>query len=81
MEAAQNVAGMTRKFLINQANPEQDLINEAAAIIREGGVVVFPTETVYGIGADAFNAEACERIFAVKNRPAGNPLNSPYIEA
>ena len=66
--------GMTRKFLINQANPEPDLINEAAAIIRDGGIVIFPTETVYGIGADAFNDEACGRIFAAKNRPADNPL-------
>ena len=65
---------MTRKFLINQANPEPDPINEAAAIIRDGGIVIFPTETVYGIGADAFNAEACGRIFVAKNRPADNPL-------
>lgn len=65
---------MTRKFLINQVNPEMDMIREAAAIIRDGGIVVFPTETVYGIGADALNADACARIFAVKSRPADNPL-------
>ncbi len=51
-----------------------DMIREAAAIIRDGGIVVFPTETVYGIGADALNADACARIFAVKSRPADNPL-------
>ncbi|MEM0139921.1 MAG: L-threonylcarbamoyladenylate synthase [Ferroplasma sp.] len=49
-------------------------INECARIIRSGGTVVFPTETVYGLGADAFNPEACKKIFAAKNRPADNPL-------
>ena len=39
-----------------------------------GGTVVFPTETVYGLGADAFNPEACAKIFRAKNRPADNPL-------
>lgn len=42
--------------------------------VREGELVAFPTETVYGIGADAFNASAVARIFEVKNRPADNPL-------
>ncbi len=51
-----------------------DAIDEAARIIRRGGTVVFPTETVYGIGADAFNDEACKKIFAAKERPADNPL-------
>ena len=42
--------------------------------MRSGGIVAFPTETVYGLGADAFNPEAVARIFAAKNRPADNPL-------
>ena len=46
----------------------------AAAILRSGGVVAFPTETVYGLGADATNAAAVQRIFAAKGRPATNPL-------
>lgn len=65
---------MTIRLTINQVNPEMERINEAAAVIRNGGIVVFPTETVYGIGADAFNADACGRIFRVKERPADNPL-------
>lgn len=47
---------------------------EAAAVLRAGGVVAFPTETVYGLGADAFNPDAVGRIFAAKGRPADNPL-------
>ncbi|MFH0713031.1 MAG: L-threonylcarbamoyladenylate synthase [Candidatus Micrarchaeota archaeon] len=49
-------------------------IEKAAAAIRKGEVVGFPTETVYGLGADAFNAKAVDKIFAAKRRPADNPL-------
>lgn len=48
--------------------------DEAADIIRNGGIVAFPTETVYGLGADVFNEAAIEMIFAAKQRPADNPL-------
>ena len=46
----------------------------AAGFIRNGGVVAFPTETVYGLGANLFDALAIKRIFAAKLRPADNPL-------
>ena len=46
----------------------------AADVIRRGGLVAFPTETVYGLGADVFNADAVARIFEAKMRPADNPL-------
>ncbi|MFD0714889.1 L-threonylcarbamoyladenylate synthase [Paenibacillus sp. GCM10027626] len=49
-------------------------LNEAANMLREGGTVAFPSETVYGLGADARNAEAVARIFAAKGRPSDNPL-------
>ncbi|PIU20015.1 MAG: threonylcarbamoyl-AMP synthase [Elusimicrobia bacterium CG08_land_8_20_14_0_20_59_10] len=49
-------------------------IKKAAALIRSGGVVAFPTETVYGLGADGFNPEACARIFEIKGRPRFDPL-------
>jgi L-threonylcarbamoyladenylate synthase len=54
--------------------PYRDEIGEAAGILRNGGLAVFPTETVYGLGADAFSAEAVSRIFAAKGRPPDNPL-------
>ena len=47
---------------------------EAAEFIRRGGIVAFPTETVYGLGADVFNESAIEKIFEAKKRPADNPL-------
>jgi len=49
-------------------------ISKAASVIQNGGLVAFPTETVYGLGADAFNAEAVAKIYATKGRPADNPL-------
>ena len=49
-------------------------IVRAAAILKDGGLVAFPTETVYGLGADAFNARALARVFEVKNRPRFDPL-------
>lgn len=50
------------------------IIKNAAKVIREGGLVAFPTETVYGLGADALNSAASERIYAAKGRPSDNPL-------
>jgi len=49
-------------------------IERAGEIIREGGLVAFPTETVYGLAADVFNKQAVARVFEVKGRPANNPL-------
>jgi L-threonylcarbamoyladenylate synthase len=53
---------------------DEQAIAEAARILREGGIVAFPTETVYGLGADAANGEAVARIFEAKGRPRFNPL-------
>ncbi|MCU0954032.1 MAG: L-threonylcarbamoyladenylate synthase [Hyphomicrobium sp.] len=52
----------------------QDAIDNAGRLIRSGGLVAFPTETVYGLGADATNGEAVAGIFAAKGRPSFNPL-------
>jgi L-threonylcarbamoyladenylate synthase len=49
-------------------------VKDAAALLKKGGLVVFPTETVYGLGASAFNPVACGRIFSAKGRPSDNPL-------
>ena len=51
-----------------------DLLSESAEIIRRGGLVVFPTETVYGLGADATNPLATSKIYTAKGRPSDNPL-------
>ncbi len=52
----------------------RESIKKAAAILRAGGVVAFPTETVYGLGADGLNPVACARIFEIKGRPRFDPL-------
>jgi|LGOV01.1.fsa_nt_gb L-threonylcarbamoyladenylate synthase len=53
---------------------QYSLIQQAAAIIKTGGTVAFPTETVYGLGANALNPNAIKKIFKAKNRPSDNPL-------
>src|SRR6187431_1666560 len=64
-----NVALKTRKLA---ASPQA--IEAAAEVLRAGGLVAFPTETVYGLGADATNGEAVARLYAAKGRPSFNPL-------
>ena len=59
---------------VNANQPEMDRIRVAAELIRAGGIVAFPTETVYGLGADALNPEAVVKIFAAKKRPPDNPI-------
>lgn len=59
---------------VDPLRPERQAVRKAARLLRRGGLVAFPTETVYGLGADATNPAAVERIFAAKGRPADNPL-------
>ncbi len=59
---------------IDAAAPQADRIARAARIIRNGGLVVFPTETVYGLGANALDASAVARIYSAKGRPTWNPV-------
>lgn len=68
----------TLRLMVDPHDPGQGAsrasIETAAAILRSGGTVAFPTETVYGLGANALNAEAVAKIFAAKQRPAWDPL-------
>jgi L-threonylcarbamoyladenylate synthase len=64
----------TQVLTINPEQPEADVIQQAAAVLRAGGLVAFPTETVYGLGANALDAESIARIYQAKGRPANNPL-------
>jgi L-threonylcarbamoyladenylate synthase len=59
---------------IDPVHPERDRLREAAAVLRAGGLVAFPTETVYGLGANALDEDAVRRVFAAKGRPTANPL-------
>lgn len=64
----------TKIIIIKDEKEDEIKIREAAEIIKAGGTVVFPTETVYGLGADGLNAEAVKKIFEAKGRPQDNPL-------
>src|SRR5690242_11951988 len=65
---------MTQVLQLDAKSPRTEVIEQAAAMIRAGGLVAFPTETVYGLGADALNEAAVARIFEAKGRPSDNPL-------
>jgi L-threonylcarbamoyladenylate synthase len=64
----------TEVIQVNPIQPEPESIERAAALLRAGELVVFPTETVYGLGADALQTNAVEQIFAAKGRPYSDPL-------
>jgi len=65
----------TRFEEIQNIHNENDkaVLSQAGKIIRDGGLVVFPTETVYGLGANALDATAASKIYAAKGRPSDNP--------
>jgi L-threonylcarbamoyladenylate synthase len=76
-----NDPGSTVPAVTPRLDPDASGLAEAAALLRAGGLVAFPTETVYGLGADATDADAVARIFAAKDRPRFNPLISHLPEA
>ena len=59
---------------VDPADIDMSVIREAGEIIRSGGLVAFPTETVYGLGADALCGASSEKIYSAKGRPGDNPL-------
>jgi L-threonylcarbamoyladenylate synthase len=64
----------TKRIYIDPIHPETELLIEGVKLLQEGELVAFPTETVYGLGANALDASACNKIFAAKGRPRDNPL-------
>jgi len=72
-KTAKKIRG-TLVLKVDAKKPEIDKIRIAAEAIRRGGTVAFPTETVYGLGADALNAEAVRKLFEAKKRPQDNPI-------
>jgi len=62
---------MSKPVIIKSSDP----IDEAVEAFRRGGVIAYPTETFYALGADPFNAEAVKKVFALKGRPAKNPVS------
>lgn len=64
-----------RILKVNPANPEEKYCGEAAEVIRNGGLVIIPTETVYGVAADCSNMKAVEKLRAIKGRPSDKPFS------
>jgi L-threonylcarbamoyladenylate synthase len=64
----------TKIIMLNENKPDIGILQEAGEVIRQGGLVVFPTETVYGLGANALDPDAVKKIFEAKGRPQDNPL-------
>ncbi len=62
---------------VDTESPDQNTIGEAAALMKEGGLVVFPTSSFYGLGTEAFNAETVDKVFRVKNRDPQKPVLIP----
>lgn len=63
-----------QRVRVDASSPNPDILLSAASIIRQGGIVAYPTETFYGLGADPFNAAAIDRLHQIKNVPAPRPF-------
>jgi L-threonylcarbamoyladenylate synthase len=65
---------MTRVIAVEPLGPARSALHEAAAVLRAGGLVAFPTETFYGLGAAALDPGAVRRVYEIKGRPDGKPV-------
>ncbi len=65
---------MPEIIIISPDNPDQQEVDRAVKILKEGGVIAYPTETFYGLAVDAENPQAVARVFAIKGRPVGKPI-------
>lgn len=64
----------TKYFRVDKEDPDEEVMKEAAALLKRGGLVAFPTETVYGLGANGLDSRAVASIYKAKGRPSDNPL-------
>lgn len=64
----------TKVVRTDREHPDMEIMKEAGEILKRGGLVAFPTETVYGLGGDGLNAKSSEKIYSAKGRPSDNPL-------
>jgi tRNA threonylcarbamoyl adenosine modification protein (Sua5/YciO/YrdC/YwlC family) len=60
---------------INPDNPQKRLIEQAADVFKRGGILIFPTDTYYGIGCDILNKKAIEKVYHLKKRPKSKPFS------
>lgn len=62
-------------FRINPANPQKRLIDKTVEVLKEGGVIAYPTDTIYGFGCDMYNKKAIQRIYQIKKRDLKKPFS------
>jgi L-threonylcarbamoyladenylate synthase len=74
MSSARHGTVDTRVRQVDPLSPDPQALDDAARVLRDGGVVAFPTETFYGLGAAALEARAVQRVFELKGRPRSSPL-------
>ncbi len=70
----ENTELQTQLLPVDSRTPDPAIIAQAGQILKDGGLVAFPTETVYGLGGDALNPDSSRKIYAAKGRPSDNPL-------
>ena len=70
-----------RRITIDPARPDPDAVSEVSDLLLSDGVVVIPTDTVYGLAASVWNDEAVERLFAIKGRDRGRPREETRLTA
>jgi len=70
----ENRSRSSRVLRVDPHSPEESIIQEAARLLKDGKLVAFPTDTLYGLGANAMDPEAVERVFSAKGRPKDKPL-------
>jgi tRNA threonylcarbamoyl adenosine modification protein (Sua5/YciO/YrdC/YwlC family) len=66
---------MAKILEINPSNPQPRLISQAVEVLQRGGVICYPTDTMYGIGCDIFNQKAVKRVYQIKRRPKDKPFS------
>lgn len=66
---------MTKRVEIHPFSPQPRLIEQAVAVLKKGGVIAYPTDTMYGIGCDIFQQKAVKRVHQIKNRPKHKPFS------
>jgi tRNA threonylcarbamoyl adenosine modification protein (Sua5/YciO/YrdC/YwlC family) len=71
---------MARIIEINPDNPQPRLISQAVEVLKRGGILCYPTDTVYGIGCDIFNQKAVKRIHQIKQRPKEKPFSFMCVD-
>lgn len=66
---------MSKRIFIDRKHPDGDVIDQVVEALEEGGVIVYPTDTIYGLGCDIFNRDAVKRIYDIKGRDYQKPLS------